>query len=184
MNKTFTIDDKSYAEEDMNEDQKRLFNTILNVQHEIGSVKLKFDSYDTYAKVLSQQLAHSLTSKSADEPSETQIQSQLEYISQWLRRQISRCSSSIVEAKGQFDSEDRHKHKCVRRQHPELDIRFVFSNAKAKLYKGSKSTYSDWCNKNKFLWSNKTIPDAWLNEPGKCTTKRLIQLKQKRKKQI
>jgi hypothetical protein len=71
MNKTFTIDDKSYAEEDMNEDQKRLFNTILNVQHEIGSVKLKFDSYDTYAKVLSQQLAHSLTSKSADEPSET-----------------------------------------------------------------------------------------------------------------
>ena len=71
MNKTFTIDDKSYAEEDMNEDQKRLFNTILNVQHEIGSVKLKFDSYDTYAKVLSQQLAHSLTSKSADESSET-----------------------------------------------------------------------------------------------------------------
>tara|TARA_R110002012_G_scaffold70551_5_gene181606 strand:+ start:104 stop:559 length:456 start_codon:yes stop_codon:yes gene_type:complete len=90
----------------------------------------------------------------------------------------------IIEAKGQFDSDDRHKHKCVRRQHPELDIRFVFSNAKAKLYKGSKSTYSDWCNKNKFLWSNKTIPDAWLNEPGKCTTKRLIQLKQKRKKQI
>lgn len=90
----------------------------------------------------------------------------------------------IIEAKGQFDSEDRHKHKCVRRQHPELDIRFVFSNAKAKLYKGSKSTYADWCNKNKFLWSNKIIPDAWLNEPGTCNTKRLIQLKQKRKKTI
>ena len=81
MNKTFTIDDKSYAEEDMNEDQKRLFNTILNLQGEIRSVKLTYDSYDTYAKVLSQQLAHSLTSEdnteeptsedSADEPSKT-----------------------------------------------------------------------------------------------------------------
>jgi len=81
MSKTFTINDKSYAEEDMNEDQKRLFNTILNIQSEIGSVKLTFDSYDTYAKVLSQQLAHSLTSEdnteeptsedSADEPSKT-----------------------------------------------------------------------------------------------------------------
>ena len=70
MSRTFTIDDTSYTEEDMNKDQKRLFNTILNIQSEIGSVKLKFDSYDTYAKVLSQQLAQSLTSDSVDEPSE------------------------------------------------------------------------------------------------------------------
>jgi len=70
MSNTFTVADKSYTEEDMNVDQKRLFNTILNIQSEIGSVKLKFDSYDTYAKVLSQQLAHSLTSDSAEEPSE------------------------------------------------------------------------------------------------------------------
>ena len=71
MSNTFTIEDTSYTEEDMNKDQKRLFNTILNIQSEIGSVKLKFDSYDTYAKVLSQQLAQSLTSDSVDEPSET-----------------------------------------------------------------------------------------------------------------
>ena len=43
----------------------------------------------------------------------------------------------IIEAKGQFDSEDRHKHKCVRRQFPELDIRLVVSNSRDKLYKGS-----------------------------------------------
>ena len=71
MSNTFTVADKSYTEEDMDVDQKRLFNTILNIQSEIGSVKLKFDSYDTYAKVLSQQLAHSLTSDSADKSSET-----------------------------------------------------------------------------------------------------------------
>tara|TARA_R110000796_G_scaffold66141_1_gene152386 strand:+ start:2010 stop:2456 length:447 start_codon:yes stop_codon:yes gene_type:complete len=90
----------------------------------------------------------------------------------------------IVEAKGLFDSDDRHKHKCVKKQHPELDIRFVFSNAKAKLYKGSKSNYSDWCNKNKFLWSHRIIPVEWLMEKGKCTTKKVVKLKNKRKKQL
>ena len=28
----------------------------------------------------------------------------------------------LIETKGQFDSEDRHKHIEVRKQHPELDI--------------------------------------------------------------
>tara|TARA_R100001377_G_C3172139_1_gene103458 strand:- start:340 stop:786 length:447 start_codon:yes stop_codon:yes gene_type:complete len=90
----------------------------------------------------------------------------------------------LIEAKGLFDSEDRHKHKCVRKQHPELDIRFVFSNSRTKLYKGAKSTYEDWCDKNKFRWANKVIPIEWLNEKGRCTTKEVIRLKQKRKKPI
>lgn len=90
----------------------------------------------------------------------------------------------IVEAKGLFDSDDRHRHKCVRRQHPELDIRFVFSNAKAKLYKGAKSTYSDWCDKNKFKWSHRIIPEVWLKEKGRRTTKKVVKLKQKRRKAI
>ena len=90
----------------------------------------------------------------------------------------------LIEAKGLFDSEDRHKHKCVRRQHPELDVRFVFSNARTKLYKGSKTTYADWCDKNKVLWSHKDIPASWLNEKGICTKTRFIKLKHKRKKAI
>ena len=72
----------------------------------------------------------------------------------------------IVETKGLFDSEDRRKHLEVRRQHPSLDIRFVFSNAKAKLYKGSKTTYADWCDKNGFLWSHRVIPEEWLKQEG------------------
>ena len=90
----------------------------------------------------------------------------------------------IVEAKGLFDTDDRHKHKCVRKQHPELDIRFVFSNARSKLYKGAKSTYADWCDKNKFKWSHRIIPEEWLKEKGRCTTKKLITLKHKRKKAL
>lgn len=91
----------------------------------------------------------------------------------------------IIEAKGQFDSEDRHKLKCVRRQHPELDIRFVFSNSRAKLYKGAKSTYADWCDKNKFKWSHRTIPNEWLSEKGKRRiTKKIVKLKSKKRKHL
>ena len=73
----------------------------------------------------------------------------------------------FIETKGIFDSEDRRKHVEVRRQHPELDIRFVFSHAKAKLYKGAKSRYFEWCDKNGFLWANRIIPEAWLKEKNK-----------------
>jgi len=73
----------------------------------------------------------------------------------------------IIETKGIFDSEDRRKHREIQRQHPELDIRFVFSNAKAKLYKGAKSRYFNWCEQHKFQWANRVIPEEWLKEKGK-----------------
>ena len=87
----------------------------------------------------------------------------------------------ICETKGQFDSEDRYKHTCIRQQHPELDIRFVFSNAKAKLYKGSKSTYTDWCEKNDFKYAHRVVPESWLKEKGKLITAERITLKTERK---
>jgi len=87
----------------------------------------------------------------------------------------------IIETKGIFDSDDRRKHLEVRKQHPELDIRFVFSNAKAKLYKGAKSRYFDWCDKNEFMWAHRVIPEAWLKEKGKSIDVDRIALKHKRK---
>lgn len=87
----------------------------------------------------------------------------------------------FIETKGIFDSEDRRKHMEVRRQHPELDIRFVFSNARGKLYKGAKSRYCDWCDKNDFLYSHRLIPKEWLTERGRCVTQTKIPLKTKRK---
>lgn len=68
----------------------------------------------------------------------------------------------IVETKGRFTTADRKKHLLIKEQHPKLDIRFVFQNSRAKLYKGAKSTYADWCDKHGFLYADKSIPEEWL----------------------
>ena len=73
----------------------------------------------------------------------------------------------IIETKGRFISSDRTKHLFVKAQHPELDIRFVFSNPRAKLYKGAKSSYGDWCDKHGFQYARETIPVEWLKEKKK-----------------
>lgn len=71
----------------------------------------------------------------------------------------------IIETKGRFTVDDRSKHLVIKKQHPLLDIRFVFSNSRAKLYKGAKSTYAQWCQKHGFLYSDNSIPKQWLDEP-------------------
>jgi len=68
----------------------------------------------------------------------------------------------IIESKGRFVAADRKKRLKVKEQHPDLDIRFVFSNSRAKLNKGAKSTYGDWCDKYGFTYADKRIPDEWL----------------------
>lgn len=70
----------------------------------------------------------------------------------------------IVETKGRFVSADRRKHQEIKKQFPDLDIRFVFSSSRQKLYKGAKSSYGDWCKKNGFKYADKLIPDDWLKE--------------------
>jgi hypothetical protein len=73
----------------------------------------------------------------------------------------------IIETKGFFDSEDRRKHMEVRKQYPKYDIRFVFSNTNNRLYKGSRTTYGQWCEKHKFRYAHRVIPLHWLNERRK-----------------
>lgn len=68
----------------------------------------------------------------------------------------------IVETKGRFLGADRKKHLLIKEQHPQYDIRFVFSNARAKLSKGSPTSYADWCNKHGFKWADKLIPEEWF----------------------
>ncbi len=70
----------------------------------------------------------------------------------------------IIESKGRFVVADRKKHLLIKKQHPTLDIRFVFSNSKAKINKGSKTTYGMWCDKHGFLYADKLIPEEWINE--------------------
>ena len=71
-------------------------------------------------------------------------------------------SDIYIEAKGHLDKADRVKMALVKQQHKDLDIRFVFMNARNKIYKGSKTTYADWCNKHDFRWAEKSIPMEWF----------------------
>ena len=87
----------------------------------------------------------------------------------------------IIESKGIFDNADRRKHREIQAQHPQLDIRFVFSNSRSKLYKGAKSRYCDWCDKYGFQWSHRVIPEVWLEENGAEPTLKRVELKTKRK---
>ncbi|MBN9346633.1 MAG: hypothetical protein J0I48_10615 [Devosia sp.] len=70
----------------------------------------------------------------------------------------------IIETKGRFLTADRQKHILVKAQRPELDIRFVFSNSRARISKTSKTTYADWCEKHGFKFADKVIPLSWIKE--------------------
>jgi len=70
----------------------------------------------------------------------------------------------FVETKGIWTVQDRAKHILVKQQCPDLDIRFVFSNQNARLYKGSPTTYAMYCEKHGFRFAAKLIPDDWLEE--------------------
>lgn len=69
-----------------------------------------------------------------------------------------------IETKGRFTSFDRAKHLLIKEQHPELDIRFVFMNPYNKLYKGSNTTYAEWCDKHGFKWAHAQLPKEWLSK--------------------
>jgi hypothetical protein len=67
-----------------------------------------------------------------------------------------------IEVKGLFISQDRGKHLLIKKQHPDLDLRFLFMNANNKLYKGSKTTYGKWCDRYDYKWCQGFIPKEWL----------------------
>ena len=70
----------------------------------------------------------------------------------------------FIETKGRFIGSDRAKHLLIQKQHPDLDIRFIFTNPNQKLYKGSRTTYGQWCEKHGFKYATKDIPSEWLIE--------------------
>jgi len=86
----------------------------------------------------------------------------------------------IIETKGRFIALDRRKHIAIKKQHPELDIRFIFTNSRNKLRKGAKSSYGEWCIKYDFLYYDRIIPEDWLKEKGKSKYPKLIKYKYKK----
>lgn len=84
----------------------------------------------------------------------------------------------VVETKGRYVTADRQKHLFIKAQHPDLDIRFVFSNSKARIGKKSTTTYGMWCEKAGFKYADKLIPTAWLREaPNKKSLEALQTLR-------
>lgn len=75
-----------------------------------------------------------------------------------------RLKDLIIETKGRFLTADRQKHLLIKRQHPDLDIRFVFNNPRARISKQSKTTYAAWCEKHGFQYAKSVIPHEWLEE--------------------
>ena len=73
----------------------------------------------------------------------------------------------VVESKGRFLLEDRKKHLLIKAQHPDVDLRFVFSNSKTRMSKRSPTTYGMWATKHGFLYADKLIPQEWINESPK-----------------
>ncbi len=71
----------------------------------------------------------------------------------------------IVETKGRWVTADRQKMALIKEQHPDLDIRMVFSRSSTKISKTSKTTYAMWCNKHGFPFADRFPPEAWLHEP-------------------
>jgi hypothetical protein len=83
----------------------------------------------------------------------------------------------VVESKGRFITADRQKHLLIKAQHPELDIRFVFSRSASRIAKTSKTTYAKWCQTKGFKYADAVIPTAWLNEPvGPVSLAKILQL--------
>jgi hypothetical protein len=73
----------------------------------------------------------------------------------------------IIEAKGRLTQEDRSKMRKVKEQHPELDIRFIFSRSAARISKTSKTTYAEWCSKYGFPFADKVVPLEWITNDTK-----------------
>jgi hypothetical protein len=75
-----------------------------------------------------------------------------------------KCKKTFIEFKGRFTPADRKKMILVRDQHPGLDIRLVFMQNNT-LSKVSKTTYSDWAEKNDFIYHvGVSIPESWIKE--------------------
>lgn len=71
-------------------------------------------------------------------------------------------NGKIIEIKGLFDSADRAKHLLLQKQHPNLNVHFVFQNKNKRLNKKSSTTYANWCEQHGFVYAQGDIPLDWL----------------------
>jgi hypothetical protein len=67
-----------------------------------------------------------------------------------------------LETKGRFVAEDRKKHRLLKEQRPDLDIRIYFMKDNP-IRKGSKTKYSDWCRKLQIPYCVGELDIEWFD---------------------
>ena len=67
-----------------------------------------------------------------------------------------------IEVKGFFDRDDRRKMLAVKAQYPDTRICILFLRDN-KLDKRSKTTYSQWAEKNGFEYAVGELPEEWVS---------------------
>ena len=73
----------------------------------------------------------------------------------------------LIECKGHplaWTGKTRSKHQNIKKQFPEMDLRFIFSDKNKKISSSSKTTNTQWCKRQNFLCESRLIPQCWLEE--------------------
>ena len=92
---------------------------------------------------------------------EYRVEETRKYTPDWTIKRRGRIPMHI-EFKGVLTRATRKKMTLVKKDHPDLDIRFVFEKARNKIYRGSKTTYGMWATKHGFPWADNVLPREWL----------------------
>lgn len=58
----------------------------------------------------------------------------------------------LLESKGRFMSADRVKMEAIQNLYPNKLVIMLFANPNARISKGSKTRYKDWCDKKNMKW--------------------------------
>ena len=73
----------------------------------------------------------------------------------------------LVECKGHplaWTGKTRSKHQAIKKQFPDMDLRFIFNNKNGKISARSKTSNADWCKRQGFLCETNLIPQRWIEE--------------------
>lgn len=79
----------------------------------------------------------------------------------------------IIEIKGRLDKASITRYLALKKQYPDLDLRFVLQKpdkplTRVRTKSGSRRnpwTHAQWCERNGFIWSTEIL-DEWLKEKG------------------
>ena len=87
----------------------------------------------------------------------------------------------VIETKGRWDLASRKKHKLLKDQYPDLDLRMVFANSNSRISKGAKTRYCDVCERLGIPYADKWVPDIWISEPDNKLSLKAISMIRKGK---